>query len=100
MGARLRSRQPEELGSPGNKPKKCLHPSKVEFFHSHKNVLIVSLCVPAQHSFAFLSKIKQVEIKDSHLGGPGYFIPLFGPYLGTHQDTLTWEPEALGSPGN
>lgn len=63
------------MGSPGNKPKKCLHPSKVEFFRafpSHKNVLIVSLCVPAQHSFAFLSSIKQVEIKDSHLDSPGH----------------------------
>lgn len=103
MGARLCSRQPEELGSPGNKPKKCLHPSKVEFFQafrSHKNVLVVSLCVPAQHSFVFLSKIKQVEIKDSRLASPGYFIPLFEPYLGIHQDTLTWEPEALGSLGN
>lgn len=103
MGARLRSRQPEELGSPGNKLKKRLHPSKAEFFQafpSHKNVLIVSLCVPARHSFAFLSKIKQVEIKDNHLASPGYFIPLFGPDLGTHPDTLTWEPGALGSLGN
>lgn len=103
VGARLHSGQPEELGSPGNKLKKCPHPSKAEFFQafpSHKNVLIVSFCVPAQHSFAFLSKIKQFGTKDSLLTSSGYFISLFGPYLDTHQDTLTGEPEAIGSHGN
>lgn len=95
LGARLHSGQPEELGSPGNKLKKCPHPSKAEFFQafpSHKNVLIVSFCVPAQHSFAFLSKIKQSGTKGSFLTSSGYFISLFGPYLDTHQDTPTGEP--------
>lgn len=98
LGAWLHSRQPEELGSPGNTLKKCLHPSKD--FPSHKNVLIVSFCVPAQHSFAFLSRIKQFGTKDSLLTSSGYFISLYGPYLDTHQDTLTREPEAIGSHGN
>lgn len=53
----------------------------------------------SQASTTFISKLKQVEIKDNPLPSPG-FIPLFGPYLGTHQATLTWEPEALGSLGN
>lgn len=98
LGACLHSRQPEELGSPGNKLKKCLRPSKA--FPSHKNVLIVSFCVQAQHSFAFLSKIKQFGTKDSLLTSSDYFISLFGPYLDAHQDTLTGEPEAIGSHGN
>lgn len=98
LGAHLHSEQPEELGSPGNKLKKCPHHSKA--FPSHKNVLIVSFCVPAQHSFAFLSKIKHFGTKDSLLISSGYFISLFGPYLDTHQDTLTGKPEAIGSHGN
>lgn len=98
LGARLHSGQPEELGSPGNKLKKCPHPSKA--FPSHKNVLILSFCVPAQHSFSFLSKIKRFGTKDSLLISSGYFISLFQPYLDTHQDTLTGEPEAIGSHGN
>lgn len=98
LGAFLHSGQPEELGSPGNKLKKCPHPSKA--FPSHKNVLIVSFCVPAQHSFAFIKKNPQFGTKDSLLTSSGYFISLFGPYLDTHQDTLTGEPEAIGSHGN
>jgi len=84
VGARLHSRQPEELGSPANKPKKCLHPSKGEYFQafpSHKNVLIVSLCVPIQHSFAFLSKIKQAKVKDSHLASLVILFPFLGHTL-------------------
>lgn len=98
LGAHLHSGQPEELGSPGNKLKKCPHPSKT--FPSHKNVLILSFCVPVQHSFSFLSKIKRFGTKVSLLISSGYFISLFGPYLDTHQDTLTGEPEAIGSHRN